>query len=57
LGLRAVSRSADRFGPWITVYKRHRRWSADGTWQLLLTAIQAERDAASFLGTVTLAAW
>jgi transposase len=29
------------FGSWITVYKRHRRWSADGTWQMLLTAIQA----------------
>lgn len=35
----------ERFGPWITVYKRHRRWSADGTWRLLLTAIQAEQDA------------
>jgi transposase len=35
----------ERFGPWITVYKRHRRWSADGTWQKLLTAIQAEQDA------------
>jgi transposase len=35
----------ERFGPWITVYKRHRRWSADGTWQMLLTAIQAEQDA------------
>ncbi|MEU7835092.1 MULTISPECIES: IS5 family transposase [unclassified Nonomuraea] len=34
-----------RFGPWITVYKRHRRWSADGTWQMLLTAIQAGQDA------------
>jgi transposase len=36
---------SERFGPWITVYKRHRRWSADGTWQLLLSAIQAEQDA------------
>lgn len=35
----------ERFGSWITVYKRHRRWSADGTWQMLLTAIQAEQDA------------
>ena len=35
----------ERFGPWITVYKRHRRWSADGTWQRLLTAIQTEQDA------------
>ncbi|TNM59275.1 transposase, partial [Streptomyces sp. NP160] len=22
----------DRFGPWQTVYSRHRRWCADGTW-------------------------
>jgi transposase len=21
-----------RFGKWKTVYERHRRWSADGTW-------------------------
>ncbi|WP_327092548.1 IS5 family transposase [Nonomuraea sp. NBC_01738] len=36
----------ERFGSWVTVYKRHRRWSADGTWQRLLTAIQAAQDAA-----------
>ncbi len=36
----------ERFGPWLTVYKRHRRWSADGTWQRLLTRLQAEEDAA-----------
>ncbi|MFI0192123.1 IS5 family transposase [Streptomyces sp. NPDC017082] len=36
----------ERFGPWETVYKRHRRWSADGTWQMLLSRIQAAEDAA-----------
>jgi transposase len=36
----------ERFGPWETVYKRHRRWSADGTWQMLLSRIQAADDAA-----------
>ncbi|MFD9235646.1 IS5 family transposase [[Kitasatospora] papulosa] len=36
----------ERFGPWETVYKRHRRWSADGTWQMLLSRIQASEDAA-----------
>jgi transposase len=36
----------ERFGSWLTVYKRHRRWSADGTWQRLLTAVQAAQDAA-----------
>ena len=35
----------ERFGPWETVYKRHRRWSADGTWQLLLSRVQAVQDA------------
>ncbi|MFF7234700.1 IS5 family transposase [Streptomyces sioyaensis] len=35
----------ERFGPWETVYKRHRRWSADGTWQMLLSRIQATEDA------------
>ncbi|MFJ9811919.1 transposase [Streptomyces sp. NPDC101158] len=23
----------ERFGPWKTVYERHRLWSADGTWE------------------------
>lgn len=36
----------ERFGPWETVYKRHRRWSADGTWRKLLSRIQAAEDAA-----------
>ncbi|MFF3625437.1 IS5 family transposase [Streptomyces sp. NPDC002467] len=34
-----------RFGPWKTVYERHRRWSADGTWERLLQRVQAEADA------------
>ncbi len=36
----------ERFGPWETVYKRHRRWSADGTWKMLLSRVQAAEDAA-----------
>ncbi|MFJ1998483.1 IS5 family transposase [Streptomyces asiaticus] len=36
----------ERFGPWETVYKRHRRWSADGTWKMLLSKVQAAEDAA-----------
>ncbi len=31
----------ERFGPWKTVYERHRLWSADGTWAYLLQQIQA----------------
>ncbi|MER6601559.1 IS5 family transposase [Streptomyces parvus] len=34
-----------RFGPWKTVYERHRRWSADGTWDKILAAILADADA------------
>ncbi|MEU1123720.1 IS5 family transposase [Streptomyces sp. NPDC005899] len=36
----------ERFGPWETVYKRHRRWSLGGTWQMLLSRVQAAEDAA-----------
>ncbi|MFJ9767257.1 IS5 family transposase [Streptomyces erythrochromogenes] len=32
----------DRFGSWKTVYERHRRWSADGTWERIFRAVQAE---------------
>ncbi|MBW5252073.1 transposase [Streptomyces sp. P01-B04] len=35
----------ERFGPWETVYRRHRRWPADGTWQMLLSKVQAAEDA------------
>jgi transposase len=33
-----------RFGKWKTVYDRHRRWSADGTWESLLRTVQADAD-------------
>ncbi|WP_412075462.1 IS5 family transposase [Streptomyces sp. col6] len=36
----------ERFGPWKTVYERHRLWSADGTWERLLQQAQAVADAA-----------
>lgn len=36
----------ERFGPWKTVYERHRLWSADGTWERLLQLVQAGADAA-----------
>lgn len=29
----------------MTVYERHRLWSADGTWERLLQQVQAEADA------------
>lgn len=33
------------FGPWQTLWKRHAKWSTDGTWQRVLTAVQAAADA------------
>jgi transposase len=35
----------ERFGNWETVYNRHRRWSADGTWEQILGALRAGCDA------------
>lgn len=34
------------FGPWQTVWKRHRKFSGDGTWDKLLAKLLAEADAA-----------
>jgi len=33
------------YGPWKTVYNRHRRWSADGTWEQVLAALRTGSDA------------
>ena len=37
------------FGPWQTVWKRHARFSRDGTWDRVLTRLQAAGDAAGEL--------
>ena len=37
------------FGPWQTVWKRHHRFSVDGTWDRILTRLQATADAAGEL--------
>lgn len=34
----------ERFGPYQTVYGRHRRWSGDGTWERILQVLQAGCD-------------
>ena len=34
------------FGPWQTVWKRHRRFSIDGTWDRIHAGLLAEADAA-----------
>ena len=37
------------FGPWQTVWKRHRRLAGDGTWDRVLGALQADADAAGLI--------
>jgi len=32
------------YGPWKTVYNRHRRWSADGTWEQVLDRLRTGAD-------------
>ena len=34
------------FGPWQTLWKRHRRYCGDGTWDKVLAVLLAEADAA-----------
>jgi len=41
------------FGPWQTVWKRHHRFSTDGTWDKVLTALQAQADARPHIGPTT----
>jgi transposase len=36
----------EQFGPWQTVWKRHRRYAGDGTWDKVLAALLARADAA-----------
>jgi transposase len=45
----------ERFGPYQTVYNRHRRWSGDGTWERILEALRAgcdEEDGAGWSAAV-----
>ena len=32
------------YGPWKTVYNRHRRWSADGIWEEVLDELRRDAD-------------
>ena len=34
----------ERYGPWKTLHERHRRWSADGTWDAILTHVQVSDE-------------
>lgn len=40
----------ERFGPWQTVWKRHKRFSTDGTWDRIHAALVAQADAAEQVG-------
>ncbi len=37
------------FGPWKTVWKRHRRYAGDGTWDRVLAQLLAEADTAGLV--------
>lgn len=37
------------FGPWQTVWKRHRRFSGDGTWDQILAVLLTHADAADLI--------
>ena len=39
----------ERFGPWQTVWKRHRRLAGDGTWDRVLAALVSQADAAGLV--------
>lgn len=36
----------ERYGNWKTLYGRHRRWSADGTWARIADALRIDADTA-----------
>ena len=40
----------DSFGPWQTIWKRHRRFSSDGTWDKIHARLIAEADAGGDVG-------
>lgn len=37
------------YGPWQTVWKRHRRFSGDGTWDRIQASLLSEADAAGLI--------
>jgi transposase len=39
----------DRFGAWQTAWKRHAKWSHDGTWHRVWEALQVQVDEAGDL--------
>jgi transposase len=41
---------AEQYGPWQTVWKRHRRFAGDGTRDKVLAVLLAQADAAGLVG-------
>lgn len=39
----------ESFGPWQTVWKRHRRFSSDGTWDKILSELLTQADAGGLI--------
>ena len=39
----------ESFGPWQTVWKRHRRFSCDGTWDKILSELLTQADAGGLI--------
>lgn len=39
----------ESFGPWQTVWKRHHRFSGDGTWDKILTELLSQAEAAGLI--------
>jgi transposase len=39
----------ERYGPWLTVYTRFRRWTLAGVWDQVFAAVQRQADAAGQL--------
>ncbi|AIY02014.1 hypothetical protein ART_2415 [Arthrobacter sp. PAMC 25486] len=39
----------ERFGPWQSVWKRHRRYSLDGTWGQVLAVLLTQADTAELI--------
>jgi transposase len=42
----------ERYGPWKTCHERLRRWTADGTWDKVLSRVQVHTDGAPVEWTI-----